>query len=353
MRNDFDVFLNEMEQIVSFPSGSVRYLWNNATEEILNFHPNAIVITDENIAYLYPQLLKDHDTIVIPTGEDSKKINTIYDISQQLLRHDATRKSMVIGIGGGVITDITGFIASIFMRGVKFGFIPTTLLAMVDAAIGGKNGVNTGQHKNILGTITQPQFIGFDTHFLNTLSTVEWSNGFAEVIKYACLKDKGTFDELSQNDIGHYQTDATALSQLIKKCVAWKNEIVIADEHETGQRKLLNFGHTAAHAIEKLYNMPHGRAVAIGMMIACKLSEIETGLRPEVTQKLIAQLQQYQLPTAMAIDPIAVMGVLKSDKKRNHDAIDYILLEDIGEPIIKPLSLGTIQNAITSYAGNH
>ncbi len=228
---------------------------------------DCIIITDSNIASLYPEICAYYNTIIISPGEGQKTLQTIEALATQLLQLGAYRKTALIGMGGGVITDMTGYLAASYMRGVSCGFIPTTLLGMVDAAIGGKNGVNVGMHKNILGTIRQPSFIHFDTSFLNTLPHAEWSNGFAEIIKYACVFDKGLFDELSSHDIDFYKNDNNALQQLITKCIGWKNKIVLEDENENGSRKLLNFGHTAGHAFEKLYNLPHGQAIAIGMVI--------------------------------------------------------------------------------------
>jgi len=344
-----------MQQSISFPSATVNYLfqvpfealWKNYDKE------HAVIITNEPVARLYAPLFKGLKTLVIPAGESSKDLRTIESLAKSLLQMEATRSTLLIGVGGGVITDITGFLASAYMRGVPFGFVPTTLLGMVDAAIGGKNGVNLGMNKNMLGTITQPQFILSDTRFLDTLPDDEWSNGFAEIIKYACVFDGDLFDELSAHNIAWYRAqDGTALSGLIEKCVAWKNKTVMEDEKEKGIRKLLNFGHTAAHAIENLYELPHGKAVAIGMVIACMVSVQVAGLDKGVTEKLKNLLSSYHLPVRINLNAAKAIEVLKMDKKRHDDMIDYIVLEKIGRGAVHTLPLTVIENALVAYESN-
>lgn len=336
-----------MHTTVSFPSGIVNFHTAAASEtDTIYSGKDVILLTDVHVAAAQPALFEGRKTIVIPAGEQHKHLQTVEYICTELLRLEATRSSVLIGVGGGVVTDIAGFVAATYMRGIDFGFIPTSVLAMVDAAIGGKNGVNIGLHKNISGTITQPGNIILDASLLKTLPAAEWSNGFAEVIKYACLFDNALFEALRQRDIDFYINNPTAMQRVINTCVGWKNKVVVADEHEKGERKLLNFGHTAAHAIENLYDLPHGQAVAIGMIVAMQLSEEVTGMGKQHTAQLRAMLQQYGLPVAYDIDVAKVMDILKMDKKRAGDMIDYILLEDIGKAVIKPLPLTTIENAL-------
>ena len=345
-----------MQQSVTFPSGTVQYLFQASFGEFLRTCDpvNTILVTNEQIAKLYPQLFKQHKTLLTVPMEGGKDLNTIGRLTKELLQMEATRKTTLIGVGGGVVTDITGFLASVYMRGVSFGFVPTTLLGMVDAAIGGKNGVNIGMNKNILGTITQPGFILFDPRFLDTLPDDEWSNGFAEIIKYACIFDADMFAELGRNSISYYQDqDDEGLIKLVEKCVAWKNKTVLEDEREAGARKLLNFGHTAAHAIEQLYEIPHGKAVGIGMVIACMISEQVTGLDKEVTLSVKNLLSQYHLPIRQGLNAAKAMELLKMDKKRADNAIDYILLEKIGKAVVKPLPFDVIEKALAAYEGDH
>lgn len=344
----FLFLMGKMDYSVTFPTGKVQYSFGSATEALERMCDprTCIFLTDEHVAELHAAFFSDYKTIVVPAGEQQKSYATVEYITQELIKHEAHRKTTLIGVGGGVITDIAGFVAATYMRGISCGFIPTTLLAMVDAAIGGKNGINTGLHKNIIGTIRQPSFLIFDKTFLSTLPKTEWSNGFAEVIKYACLFDAPLFEDLSKHDVGYYQHTDEALEKLTSTCVAWKNKIVLEDEHETGNRKLLNFGHTAGHAIEKLYEIPHGYAVAIGMVIACRISENITGPDGCVANKLKQLLQQYGLPVEMELEKEKVLDVLRMDKKRDGTGIDYILLNSIGNALIKHLSFETIAKAI-------
>lgn len=330
----------------------MKYIFG-AIEELKALTGNAdcVIITDSNMAAAYTGLLGSYKTVVVPAGEEGKNWQMIESIAYELLQFETHRKTFVVGIGGGVITDITGFVASVYMRGVPFGFVPTTLLAMIDAAIGGKNGVNLGSQKNFLGSVQQPQFLLFDLNFLATLPETEWSNGFAEIIKYACIFDKALFNELEQRNIEYYKQDKTALQDLIRKCCDWKNKVVQQDEKETGIRKLLNFGHTAGHAFETLYTLPHGQAVGLGMIVAC----IVSGLHGEETKRLSMLLQKYQLPVHIPFDTEEVMNVLQMDKKRNGNQIDYIVLKEIGEGAIKSLPFDTIRQALLSFkdVSNH
>lgn len=338
-------------QQITFPSGTVSYYFSSSVQHLPQCcdMQQVIFVTDSNIATLYPQVFAGHKTVVIPAGEQSKHMDTITQLCRQLLQLEATRSTILVGVGGGVITDITGFLASVYMRGVQCGFVPTTLLGMVDAAVGGKNGVDLDLYKNTIGTIRQPSFILYDTQFLQTLPQTEWSNGFAEIIKYACIFDETLFEALSAKDLTYYMQQPDALQEVINTCVSWKNKTVLTDEQETGMRKLLNFGHTAGHAIETLYGLPHGAAVSIGMMIAAAISVTESGLAPEAVIRLQQTLQQYQLPVWQETDTSKVMALLRADKKRKNDTIAYILLKSIGDGHIQPLTFPVIEKAISAY----
>lgn len=344
-----------MQHQVTFPSGTVNYFPAHSVNELgaLDGAENVIVITDSNLVELYPQVFEQWRTLVVTAGEASKSIETITSLSEQLMAMGATRQSMLVGIGGGVVTDITGFLASVFMRGVKFGFVPTSLLAMVDASIGGKNGVNLGLHKNMLGTFRQPEFILTDNNFLDTLPEKEWSNGFAEIIKYACIFDAELFADLANNTPHSMRSNRELLGSTIARCISWKNKTVLEDEQEKGIRKLLNFGHTAGHAIETLYGRSHGEAVGVGMVIACRLSETYCGLNPNTTNGLCRLLQVYGLPVTVPINVQDVISVISGDKKRKGDTIDYVSLKELGEGVIYPLPLTSIETALSAYESNN
>ncbi|RYD58702.1 MAG: 3-dehydroquinate synthase [Sphingobacteriales bacterium] len=339
-----------MRETVTFTSGSVDHYYDGfGMLDSIVPKATCIIITDSNIADLYKEQLAGYKTIVLPPGEEQKNIQTITSIAEKLVAYEAHRGTWLVGVGGGVITDITGFVAATYMRGVPFGFVPTTLLAMVDAAIGGKNGVDFGLQKNLLGTIRQPKFILQDASFLDTLPALEWSNGFAEVIKYGCIFDNALFDILEKNDLEYYRNHREALTTIISRCAAWKNKTVAADETETGVRKLLNFGHTAGHAIETVHSLPHGQAVALGMLIACIISEKVSGIDKEVRQRLGHVLRNYGLPVTCRVNIDEAMQVLKMDKKRNAGDVDFIVLEQIGTARIQRIGFDVIHGALIIF----
>jgi 3-dehydroquinate synthase len=294
-----------------------------------------VIVTDENIMAAHGKKLRNWQTIVIQPGEAFKVQSTVNTIVLELIRLGVDRSFTLVGLGGGVITDLTGYVASIYMRGISFGFVPTTLLAMVDASIGGKNGVDVGPYKNMVGVIRQPRFILFDTNLLKSLPSREWVNGFAEIIKHAAIRDVTMFRELEKNSLTFYRSKKKALDELVQRNALLKTKIVQSDEFEKGDRKLLNFGHTLGHAIETGYQLQHGVAISYGMNYAAELSRIV--LRFKETDRLSALLEKYDLPTKMKIDPKKVMEILKMDKKKDGDAVNFILLKKIGKAVIQPI----------------
>jgi 3-dehydroquinate synthase len=249
----------------------------------------------------------------------------------------ADRQTFLVGIGGGVITDITGYTASIYMRGLNFGFVPTSLLAMVDAAIGGKNGVDIGVYKNMVGTIRQPSFLLYDYSFLKTLPDAEWINGFAEIIKHACIKDQRMFQHLEHTNLNKLKKNKKLIGDLIEANARIKTKIVQQDEFEKGDRRLLNFGHTLGHALEKLYELPHGQAISLGMTAACEFSHELSSFKE--SQRVIDVLDQYGLPTDAEFDKQKVFEILKKDKKKEKDSINYVLLDKIGKARVERIPI--------------
>jgi len=300
-----------------------------------------VIVTDENIFNAHWRKLKGWKTIVLQPGEENKIQSTVDSIIQQLIDFGADRKTYLLGLGGGVVTDITGYAASIYMRGIKFGFVPVSLLAMVDASIGGKNGIDVGPYKNLAGTIRQPEFLIYDSSFLKSLPQAEWVNGFAEIIKHACIKDARLFKELEENSIKVYKNDKDALSKLVQKNAMIKSKVVMADEFEQGERKLLNFGHTWGHVIETNYSLPHGHAVSIGIAMACRISEQLTGFKQ--TKRVTDLLEEYGLPVEMEVNKKMVFEVLKMDKKKVNTSMNYVLLNDIGKAVIKSIPLEKLE----------
>lgn len=326
--------------------GSYYFDANFAYLEQIVARDKTFLITDTNVFESNKQLFEGWQTIVLPAGEEHKQQATVDFIIGELIARNADRTSFIVGVGGGVVTDITGYAASIYMRGVKFGFVPTTILAMVDASIGGKNGVDVGIYKNLVGLIKQPEFLLFDYALLKTLPNEQWINGFAEVIKHACIKDADLFAMLEKESIENFQNDKSKLADLIEKNVQIKTTVVVNDEFEKGDRKLLNFGHTLGHAIENLYLLPHGHAVSIGMITACVISESFNNFPVGDTKRIKMLLEKYHLPTNYAFDKEKIWAVLKMDKKRVSNSMNFILLNSIGEAAIQPIDMNELENLI-------
>ncbi len=308
---------------------------------------NAVIVTDENIFSKHRAKFKNWNVITLKPGEQYKIQLTADAIIEQLIEFQADRSTTLIGVGGGVITDLTGYVASIYMRGIRFGFVPTTLLAMVDASIGGKNGVDVGAYKNLVGSIRQPSFLLYDYSFLKTLPEMEWSNGFAEIIKHACIFDNRLFDLLKNYSLDKIKKDKKLLASIVAKNVSLKLAVVKKDEFEKGDRKLLNFGHTLGHALETQYDLTHGQAVALGMVFAAWLSEKIIGLKK--SPEIIQVLGQYKLPTFASFDADRVFNVLVMDKKRVSNTMHFILLNRIGKGVVHPIKLNQLQKHVSTY----
>jgi 3-dehydroquinate synthase len=308
----------------------------------------SIFITDQHIYDHHKKFFKGAKFIQIPAGESFKVQYIVDTIIDQLISFAADRQTTLIGVGGGVVTDITGYVASVYMRGIPFGFVPTSILGMVDASIGGKNGIDVGNYKNMVGVIRQPSFLYYDVSLLKTLPNEEWVNGFAEVIKHAAIKDAGLFKELEKNSINSYQKNKTALNDLIRKNVMIKSTVVQKDEFEGSERRLLNFGHTLGHAVENVYHLPHGHAISIGIKAACLISEEMLNFKE--TARVTNLLQQYGLPIDIPVDFGKVIEIMRMDKKKTRDTMHYVLLEKIGKAVIKPIPMTQLEKLLYSIA---
>lgn len=307
------------------------------------------VISDTNVAAIYGSKTSDFIktagfdvySYTFEAGEKSKNTGTVLDIVNFMAKNRFSRNDLAVALGGGVTGDITGFAASIYMRGIRFAQIPTSLLAQIDSSVGGKTGVDLEYGKNLCGTFWQPSFVLIDTDVLSTLPPRYFRDGLAEAIKYGAIKSRTLFERLEENNPMGF------IDQLVYECVDIKRSVVESDEFDTGERALLNFGHTFGHAIEKYYNFEkfsHGEGVAIGMVIAAAGGE-KMGLTAQGTAgRLISLLKMYSLPysTECAFDKLyeAVM----MDKKRSGDKINFIMLSKIGEAFIKQLSAGDMKS---------
>jgi 3-dehydroquinate synthase len=289
------------------------------------------IITDSNVAPLYLRKIKnavnaDVYDYVFEAGESSKTIDTCAKIYNFLAQKGFSKTDILIALGGGVCGDITGFVASTYLRGIRYYGIPTTLLAQVDSSIGGKCGVDISGGKNLVGSIYQPFGVLIDTLFLNTLDEGVFNDGMAEVIKYGFIYDKSLYQKCVEDTLGN-------LSDIIFRCVQIKKEIVEKDEFDGGLRMILNFGHTIGHAIEKLGGYEkhtHGSAVSIGMAYAAKLSEItysKTGLFDSVA----GSLKKLNLPVETDYSYTDIAQAVLNDKKNRDGLLNFILLKEIGK----------------------
>jgi 3-dehydroquinate synthase len=322
-----------------FSTTSVDYYFDVSFSQLntLVDKKKTIVLTDRNIFEAHQEKFIGWELIVIEPGEEHKIQSTVDEVIRLMIEMEADRSTTLVGVGGGVITDLAGYIASVFMRGISFGFVPTTLLGMVDASVGGKNGIDVGVYKNMVGVIRQPKFLFYDYSFLATLPELVWSDGFAEIIKHACIKDAVAFKQLEKEDIDSIRNQSNVLGALVQRNVLLKTKVVQNDEFEKGERKLLNFGHTLGHAIETQYALTHGQAVAIGMSYALRLSEQLTGFQD--SEKVRTVIKQYRLPINGDFDVKKVLDILKMDKKRVDKNMNFILLEKVGKGIIQSIPM--------------
>lgn len=311
------------------------------------FPKNSIVITDTTLKKKYGNWFKQYPLLTFTPGEHSKHLSTVEQLCSQLVKLDADRTSSIIAFGGGVVGDIAGFVASIYMRGIPVYQVPTSLLAMVDASVGGKTGVDLPEGKNLVGSFHQPQAVVIDSTFLVDLPSAQFSNGMGEVIKHGLI-DEELFKWLEKNKQKIAERDIPTLQRMLAKNIQIKQAVVEADEKESGVRMMLNLGHTFGHAIEKLsgYSVPHGQAVAIGLVYAASYSKM-----PEI-ESLISMLHYFGLPSHLEQPYTAAQMVtaMQSDKKNNGKHITLVLPKRIGEVHIYPIATST---AIKSFIKKH
>jgi 3-dehydroquinate synthase len=318
----------------------------------LDLSTRLFVVADRRVAALYGGQVSgilekagfSPTLLVVSPGERAKTWPVVQRLARDLLAQGADRRTGLIALGGGVVGDLTGFLASIFMRGALFVQVPTTLLAMVDASLGGKTAINLPEGKNLLGTFHQPRLVLTDPEFLDTLPPKERLNGLAEILKHGFIRDPDLLTRLEAVRPRLFK-DPEALSDIIHRAAGIKAEVVAADELEADLRRILNFGHTLGHALEAAsrFRLPHGQAVAFGMLAALELSVRLAGLPPEAAaygSRLIKDFGLARQPPALALTD--VLAALPLDKKREGRNLVFVLLEELGKPVIYsdvPLSL--------------
>ncbi len=300
------------------------------------------VITDSNVAPLYlDRVVSDLEkegyevfSFIFKAGESSKTTAVIVEMVEFLAEKGLTRKDLVVALGGGVCGDMAGFAAAVYLRGIDFVQIPTTLLSQVDSSVGGKTGVDLPQGKNLCGAFHQPVLVLIDPLALHTLSDHYFSDGMGEVIKAGCIKSAQLFEKIENKDVKEN------IEEIIFECVDIKRGVVERDEKEQGERALLNFGHTIGHGIEKLYNfsgVSHGEAVGIGMLMISEIGE-KAGLTEKGTaDRIKAVLEKYNMKTSDNHSAESIIEAMQSDKKRTLNGINFVMLKSIGNSFIYPV----------------
>lgn len=312
----------------------------------------AMIISDSNVFPIYGEKVVNSleksgfetFSFVFAAGEQSKKLDTIYAMYNELVTNGLTRSDIIVALGGGVTGDMSGFAAATYLRGIDFVQIPTSLLSQVDSSVGGKTGVDIPQGKNLVGAFWQPNIVLIDPNTLDTLTDHFFADGMGEVIKYGCIKNKELFNTLVENDA------KDIIEDIIYECVKIKRDVVERDEHDHGERALLNFGHTLGHAIEKEHNfegISHGQAVAVGMVMITKASEAAGITEKETADKIEALCKKYNLPVS---DTTPVESMVKStfaDKKSTSTAISLVVLDNIGSSRIYPVEKTDMLDFVT------
>ena len=303
-------------------------------------HKRVVVVSDTNIDRHYHSLIEPYDHVLIGLGEASKTLLTLDAIYRRFIELGVDRSCFVLAIGGGIVTDVAGFAASTFMRGLEFGFISTSLLGQVDASVGGKNGVNVEGYKNMVGTFTQPKFVICDVDLLRTLSPREFRTGLAEIIKAAVIADAELFEMLEQADFSTLQRDSDTLREMVYRAIKVKADIVERDERESGDRRLLNLGHTLAHAIEKSSSkFNHGEAVAVGLAMIAGVAANRDMLAVADKERIVALLERAGFALEPPVEVRTLLKAVKRDKKAEGDSIHVVFPLGVGNCCVEKMPL--------------
>lgn len=329
---DNGIMMKCMNHIESIDSKSTLYV-GRVADLLDGVLPKGrvIAIADVNIDRLYPDLVHRYEHIVIGSGEAIKSLHTVEMIYDRLRAMGADRSTFLLGIGGGIVTDITGFVAATYMRGVEFGFVSTSLLGQVDASIGGKNGVNVGGYKNMVGTFLQPRFVISDVEMLRTLPHREFRAGMAEAVKSAIVGDAELFTLIEESADDKLYSNEEALQSIVRGSVAVKSVIVAEDEREAGRRRVLNLGHTIGHAIEKsTHELNHGEAVAVGISMISRASVRMGIMAEECAERIDVVLQRLGFDLRLPVSVSTVLREVRYDKKKRDNILRVVMPESIG-----------------------
>jgi 3-dehydroquinate synthase len=311
-----------------------------------------VIITDDNVKLLYGDRFPRVPTFSVIPGEGSKKLEIIENLAKSLLEHGIDRTGFILAIGGGVVCDIGGFLASIYMRGIRCGYVSTSLLSQVDASTGGKNGVNLGRTKNILGNIRQPEFVICDPTMLLTLSEEEYLSGLSELIKTAIIGSIDLFELIESEHERIMKRDRHLLTTLVARSVNFKASVVTEDEREEGRRRILNFGHTYGHAIEMQMSIKHGFAVATGMEIATEFSFEKGFIDLSLKNRIINLLKKYKLLDDRNIPAENIEHLIQQDKKKIGNEMNFVFIKDIGKAVVEKVPVSEVTEFYTRFREN-
>lgn len=301
-----------------------------------------ILISSHSIYKLFPEIFENKDYILINDTDQYKNLETIEEILSALCQRNVNRQCTIIGVGGGTVCDIVGFAATIFKRGIDFGFVPTTLLSQIDAAFGGKNGVNLHGIKNIIGTFSHPKFIICDSKFIKSIPETEYTSALGEIIKYAIIDNKyNLFDFISNNIEKIKQRDSDIIDAIINKCINIKLDFIKQDPFDKGIRHLLNLGHTFGHCYEIINNLPHGIAVGYGICTATEISKKLNLIDVFSYNQIINILKNLNLFANIKISS-AHANLLVNDKKTTNNGIRFITIHGIGDTQIEDFSINKL-----------
>ncbi len=311
---------------------------------------SVVIVTDENILKYYGASFPAGHVITIGTGEKIKTLATVEYILREMIKAGCDRSSFLLAIGGGIVCDIAGFVASVFLRGIRFGFVSTSLLSQVDASVGGKNGVNLDAFKNMVGVFSQPEFVLCDIDMLSTLPGREISNGLAEIVKHGLIKDQSLLEFVENNRDKALDLDRETVFRMVVDSVAIKSRVVQADEREAGERRKLNFGHTIGHAFEKLNPCGHGRAVAAGMVAAAQFSQQKGYINQGDVDRIKELLLGLGLPVAFDfLLPEQIIEAASRDKKKQGNNLFFVFLGQIGQARVEDISYDDLNGFIRGY----
>ncbi len=327
---ELNVHLSHNDSKIHIEKGILEHV-----NEVLDFHGKVMIITDSGVPEIYQQILKSQFSngyvTIIPQGESSKSLEMYEMICKRLLENNFSRKDMIIALGGGVVGDLSGYVAATFKRGMRFSSVPTTTLSMIDSSIGGKVAVNLGKVKNILGTFYHPEHVFIDINTLKTLPIRHYNNGLVEAIKVGLIADEHLFE--------CFEADQLNIEKIIYRSLDIKRNVVEQDEKEQNLRKILNFGHTIGHAIEsltQLHDYYHGECVAMGML---KVIDDE-----QIRERLVKILQRFNIPLEVKLDIDEMMNMIQKDKKANGDEVTLVLLEGLGRARLVDVKIEIVRN---------